>query len=823
MKFKKIEFQDKSAQRVYNNYIKSIEAAVKPLSKEDRLDILMEMNSHIFENVQRNTDASEMDVVLNAIDRLGTPEEVLKPLIADRMLDKATRTFNPLDVISALFYNIANGISYVIFAFLYLLLFTFIFLIGAKLVHPEVGMYFKDGSFQALGMSSGEGHEEVLGNWFIPFMIVLSVAWYFFITLLLKLKNSLLKSKTMKSVISTFVLLFVIQLGFSQNQNFAKLDSFFTVLEENDRFFGSVAVSKNDKIIYSKAIGYADLENKITNTNETKFRIGSISKTFTATLLMKAVEMNKITLDDTIDKFFPRIENANKITVRHLLNHRSGIKNFTDRAYISWYTEPITPSNLLDSIIVRGVDFEPNAKFSYSNSNYVLLTFILEKVFAQSFDKSLDQYIVKPLKLTNTSYGGKINPTQKEARSYKMKSEWTPDEETDMSIPLGAGGIVSTPADLCLFAKGLFGGKLLSTESLNQMKSLGEDNYGFALYETPFHELNGIGHGGSIDAFSSTLTYFEEENLSYAIICNGSNFGKNDVSIAVLSEVFGKPYELPSFDFVELTNEELDQYLGTYETDDLPMDMTISKEGKTLMLTATGQSSSVLMAEGDHKFSIMKYGVKIEFIPNEKKMHFEQNGMAFDFTLKESVKPIQSKSVSLKEPATINLEPYLGTYESDLLPMDLTISKKGNKLIGQGTGQPSFPLESDGQHTFSNDEIGLNITFIPSEKKMKFIQGSAVFEMALKQTSESVEPTKIDLTPYLGTYESDLLPMDLTITKKGNKLFGQGTGQPSFPLKPDGEHTFSNDEIGLKITFIPNEKKMNFIQGSASFEMTLKN
>ena len=732
MKFKKIDFNDKNAQRVYNNYIKSVEAAVKPLAKEDRLDILMEMNSHIYENVQRNTEASEMDVVLNAIDRLGTPEDVLKPLIADRMLDKATRTFNPLDILRALILNIANGVSYIIFAFLYLFLFSFIFLIGAEIVDPDrIGLYSKEGQIQALGWySEAEAQYELLGHWFIPVMILATVLLYFLITLLLKFKRSLNKTKTMKSVITTFALLFVSQFGLSQNIEYAKLDSFFTVLEENDRLFGSVAVSRGGEVIYTKAIGYADLENKIENTPETKFRIGSISKTFTAALIMKGVEMGKINLDQTIETYFPTIQNADKITVRQLLNHRSGIKNITDSAYLNWYTKPITPANLLDSIAVRGVGFEPNEKHSYSNSNYVLLTFILEEALAQSFAQLLDHHIVKPLKLSNTSYGGKTNTAQNQARSYRMKKEWSKKDETDMSIPLGAGGIISTPKDLCLFSEGLFGGKLLSKESLNQMKTFDEDNYGFALYESTYNEMKGIGHGGAIDAFSSTMIYFEEEDLSYAIICNGSNFGKNEVSLAVINEMFGKPYELPSFDFVELTSEALDQYLGTYETAELPMDMVITKDGNQLMLEATGQSASPLNAEGNHKFSIMKYGVKIEFVPSEKKMRFDQNGMAFDLTIKEDT---FVKSTNATAPVSADLDQYVGTYESDLLPMDLTISQKGDKLMGQGTGQPSFPLEAEGNHVYSNKSIGLKITFLPEEKKMNFNQGGAAFEMTLKK------------------------------------------------------------------------------------------
>lgn len=530
----------------------------------------------------------------------------------------------------------------------------------------------------------------------------------------------------MKSLITTITCILLSILGFGQNSDFTKLDTYFQTLEKHDRFFGSVAISHAGKIIYTQAIGYADLETQLPNTAETKFRIGSTTKTFTAALVMKAVEKGKLSLDDPIKRYFPEIQNSHKITIRHLLNHRSGINNFTDRSYFSWYTKPISQAALLDTIESKGIGFDPDEKYAYSNSNYVLLTFMLEDIFGKSYEEILKKYILKPLGLKNTKYGGKTDITRNEARSYRMKSDWTLATEGDMSIPLGAGGIISTPTDLCLFTAGLFNGKIISPESLEQMKPIGEDSYGFGLEEVQLDGMTGWGHPGVIDAFSSTVAYFAEQDLSIALLCNGSNYGSHDVAIATLREVLDKPYELPSFDVIELTPEELDQYVGTYESEKIPMDFTIRKKGNTLELEAPGQGASTLTAEGNHVFSIMKYGVKITFYPEEKRMHFVQQGMEFDFTLKSSGEPIPEPVIV----ANVDLDQYLGTYTSDQLPMDLTISKEGNTLTGQGTGQPSFPLVAQGDHTFVNQEIGLTFTFMPSENKLIFEQGGASFEMS---------------------------------------------------------------------------------------------
>lgn len=194
MKIEKIKFKEEEAQGVYKSYLKRIEKAVKTLPKSEQQEVLMEMNSHIFEAMQQNSKQNEMDCLLDVIDKLGVPEEVLKPLIADKKLEQATKTFNPLHVFKALILNITNGISYVIFFILYLCLSVFVFAIGAKLLYPnEVGMFYKPNEIFVLGVRAAENsthkNYEVLGAWFIPAMLLGIIVFYFIITLLLKLKR----------------------------------------------------------------------------------------------------------------------------------------------------------------------------------------------------------------------------------------------------------------------------------------------------------------------------------------------------------------------------------------------------------------------------------------------------------------------------------------------------------------------------------------------------------------------------------------------------------------------------------------------------------
>lgn len=435
-----------------------------------------------------------------------------------------------------------------------------------------------------------------------------------------------------KAILTTALLLTLGQIGFSQNFDKTKLDNYFNSLEQNNKFMGSVAVSKNGEIIYTKSIGFADVENNVKATENSKYRIGSISKSFTTVLILKAVEQKKLSLNQTIDKWFPTIKNAKKITVNHLLSHRSGIHNFTDdKDYLTWNTQPKTEKEMIEIIAKGGSDFNPDSKAEYSNSNFVLLTYILEKTFTKSYSDLLQEFIVNPIGLKNTYVFGKINPSNNECKSYSFSGSWKAETETDFTIPLGAGAIISTPSDLTKFADALFSGKLLTNESLEIMKTI-KDGYGIGLFQIPFYKSIGYGHTGGIDGFSSVYSYFADDKISYALISNGTNINNNDISIAVLSAVYDKPYEIPVFTTFTLTSEDLDKYLGVYTSKQIPLKITITKDGNTLIAQGTGQPAFPLEATDKDKFKFDQVGAKFEFNPTAKTMILFQGGGQINFT-----------------------------------------------------------------------------------------------------------------------------------------------------------------------------------------------
>lgn len=414
----------------------------------------------------------------------------------------------------------------------------------------------------------------------------------------------------------------------------SKMDSLFSIIEKNNKGMGSISIFQNGKEVYQKSYGYANLEKKIKANATTKYRIGSISKTFTATVIMKLIENGKLSLSTTLKKFYPQIQNADKITIEQLLQHRSGIANFTNvEDYLSWNTEKQTKEQLLSRIIASGISFEPGEKFEYSNSNYVLLTFIAEDASHKKFPDLLQEYIIIPCHLKNTYIGGKTDSNRNEALSYSRFSEWIPEKETDLSIPLGAGCIVSTPTDLNIFFDHLFRGKLIEAKSLTQMTTL-KDKFGYGLIQVPFNEMKGYGHTGGIDGFQSNAFYFPEQKISISVISNGVVFPLNDIIVGGLSIFFGKDYSLPKFKdaIITLKTEELDKYLGTYSSPLLPIKITISRNGCCLVAQGTGQPSFPLECFEKDKFKFDQAHVKMEFTPDENKMILKQNGMIFEMT-----------------------------------------------------------------------------------------------------------------------------------------------------------------------------------------------
>jgi CubicO group peptidase (beta-lactamase class C family) len=419
---------------------------------------------------------------------------------------------------------------------------------------------------------------------------------------------------------------------YAQNLDTAKLNQYFATLETNNKFMGSVAIAKDGKILYTRSVGYSDVDQKVPLQQRPHLHIGSISKMFTATMIMQAMEEKKLSLDTKLSAYFPKVKNADQISIDQLLRHQSGIHNFTsDDDYQKWYTQPQTPVAMLQRIEALDSDFAPGETTKYSNTNYVLLSLILEKIYKKPYADLLKQKVATPLGLKDTYYGGKIDTKKGEAYSYNYTNRWVKEAETDPSVPLGAGGVVSTPADLIRFEEGIFSTKLVKPETLEQMKTK-KDVFGIGMFAFPFNEKQGYGHDGAIDGFSSMVGYFPDDKVSFSFISNGSNYVNNNITIVLCQAAFQQPFEIPVFTTYAVTEAELAQYEGVYAVEGAPMKITFKKDKDVLTAQATGQPAMPLTATAKHQFSFEQAAAVFEFDPAAKTMTLKQGGGSFTFT-----------------------------------------------------------------------------------------------------------------------------------------------------------------------------------------------
>ncbi|MCD4834417.1 MAG: beta-lactamase family protein [Bacteroidales bacterium] len=438
----------------------------------------------------------------------------------------------------------------------------------------------------------------------------------------------------MKKIAITLVI-FLLTFGINaQTFDKAKMDSLFKIIESNEKGMGSISIFKNENEIYQNSFGFADIENKIHSTEKTKYRIGSVSKTFTATIIMQLIDEKKLNLDTKLADFYPEIPNSNEITIEQLLRHRSGLYNFTNSEdYQNRMEKPHSKSEVIKIFIENGTVFNPDEKAKYSNTNYVLLSYITEKIEQKEFSEILNKRIIEPCSLKNTYYGGKINTAENEALSYTKTYSWNLSTETDMSVPAGAGGIVSNPADLNIFYYHLFTGKLVSDNSLQEMKKI-VDGYGIGMFQL-FHQ-KAYGHTGGIDGFQSTASYFPKDSTLITYISNGVVLPKREITVGTIKIYYNEEYTLPEFKpGLKLKSKDLDKYLGVYSSSTNPLKITISKDSTVLIAQASGQSSFPLEAYELHKFKFEQAMLKLEFIPEENKMILKQGEGEFELVREE--------------------------------------------------------------------------------------------------------------------------------------------------------------------------------------------
>lgn len=415
-----------------------------------------------------------------------------------------------------------------------------------------------------------------------------------------------------------------------------KIDTYFDHLFSNKKMMGSVAVSYKDSIIYTKAFGYADVDAKLMNNTDTKFRIGSITKTFTGVLVLKAVEEQKLKLEDKLSSYYPQVKNAEKITIRQLLNQRTGIFNFTEiEGEDEWERNFHTQKEFMDFFINKESNFEPGAEYEYSNTNYALLGFILEKLYQKSYAEILNEKICTPLRLKNTYYSFEVDSKKNEAISYNIQNRYVRNAVTNFSNHPASGGIASTPTDLNKFLYALFNNKLMSAESLKIMLPMEEGEYGMGIFRFPMGKNLVYEHGGRIENYFSDYWYFPKEELGVVQFTNAVNIDMDKIMFVLTKYAYQIQPELPDFNKIpELSGKEFADIKGTYFTADKKESATVSSDGNNLVFQGAESRQTYIPLTFKNKTTFEYDKIKIVFDPKKHQLTIYQDNIVKVFRQK---------------------------------------------------------------------------------------------------------------------------------------------------------------------------------------------
>ncbi len=502
------------------------------------------------------------------------------------------------------------------------------------------------------------------------------------------------------------------------------IDSLLTYLYQNGRFMGSVNIRQDNKTLLKKAYGIIGEKNgkPLAANGDTRYRIGSISKTYTAVMIMQLVEEGKLSPDDHLQKFFPEIPNADKITIRQLLTHQSGLYNYTNDLQWRSQRQYVSQKDLIAVFAKQKPIFEPGAKTEYCNTNYMLLGYIVETITGKSFNDNLQSRIVRKLGLKHTLLPAtNVNPAKNEALSFATdeNGKWQAEPETHVSSCAGAGGVLATPEDVSIFLEALVENRLLKAATVQEMLPKqgendinGVNSYGYGLLTMPFGtDHTAYGHSGHVDAFHTMSGYFAKDKLSMSLFANTEVMNLNQVAIYLLSILFDKAYTFPDFTEVAVSASDLQGLTGVYTTPQLPMEIRIMEHSGKLWTQATNQDSVRLTALSRDKFEVKEADLTLKFIRDEKgiaqQVLLAQGGEELKLKKKDP-NAVKAAAVAVDEAL---LHSYEGVYSAASFPMKITISKQGTSITVQATGQPAILLTALSDTEFEFDRIGLNIRF----------------------------------------------------------------------------------------------------------------
>jgi D-alanyl-D-alanine carboxypeptidase len=389
----------------------------------------------------------------------------------------------------------------------------------------------------------------------------------------------------------------------------AALDSIAAAAVEEGATVGiAIGVARDGVPVHTAGHGFADLGAGTPVTDSTVFRIGSITKQFTAAAILRLAEEGRLTLDDDISRHLPEYPtHGRRITIHHLLNHTSGIHSYTSvPEAMARSGEPAGPEEVLAMVRDRDLDFEPGASYAYNNTGYFLLGLVIEAVTGEDYAEHLDRILLRPLGLRETGYCPHEPEVPRHARGYRLAGGEPEDAaQIHMGWPYAAGALCSSVRDLLRWEAALRRGEVISARAYERMATPSvpegsRSQYGYGLVVDEVEGAARVHHGGGIPGFVSQMAHYPDAGFTVVVLTNVEAGAAYQVEGAMARAVRAIP-ERPPFDG-ELTREEMERYVGRYATQPIPMRVRIEDGVLTAQGEGPGQGAFPLVPLGEHEF-----------------------------------------------------------------------------------------------------------------------------------------------------------------------------------------------------------------------------
>lgn len=414
-----------------------------------------------------------------------------------------------------------------------------------------------------------------------------------------------------------------------------KMDELVNAYVDNERFNGVVLVTKNGKPVFEKAYGLRNAKAGIQHEAGDIFQVGSVTKQFTAAVIMQLHEEGKLSVSDPLSKYFKGFKNADSITIEHLLTHTSGLFNYTDDSVIMRrdVTKHYSQAEMLEVFQNYEPVFSPGVSWQYSNTGYSLLGYIIENVTGKPYEVVVRQRIFQPLNMKQSGFDFKNLKSPLKSTGYFVLADSTiiPAPVVDSTIAYAAGAIYTTARDLSRWEKAITEGKLLQPASWKKVFTPFKSKYGYGWMIDSLHGKLAHFHGGGIHGFSSYILRIPEEKLAVVVIDNASSAHPGAIGNTLAAIALNKPYTIPERKTVALLDSEvLKEYEGEYQLAPT-FSIAVFLEGDVLKGQATGQEAFTMYPEAKDKFFLKVVEARIEFQRTEagkvKSLVLFQNGM----------------------------------------------------------------------------------------------------------------------------------------------------------------------------------------------------